>query len=395
MSALGVGRVSRLPRGRAGMTLIELLVALTIFGVIISVALTFMAQQNTAFQTALERMSALRNARYAVTLLTQDLETLGTNVPGNQPSLVYADADVVTFSADYATNVAGDPFAVFHDPGAPAGQVRAPGTSFTIPTTSVTAADTVYEVGPGIVSPAEMLTFYFAPDTTTARTDDFVLHRQINGAAAEVVARHLLRDVNAPFFSFEREVLEPDGTSALVSVPDSVLPVHHSEPLHLSPADTAASAMADSLRAVRLTVIATNGLVGEDERSVRVERRIGFPNAGRSVLSTCGSPPLFGDTLIATSTTLAGGESAVELVWGRALDEAGGEEDVVRYVLWRRDSGSSDWGEPYVAVPAGASTYTYQDATVESGTIYEFAVAAQDCTPTLSSLHSSGLVVVP
>lgn len=378
-------------RDRRGMTIVELMVAMTIFGVIVSVALSFMAQQNTAFQTSLERMSALRNARYALTTLGQDLETLGTNVPGSQPSLVYADDDVVLFSADYATNTAGDPFAVFYDPDAPATQVSAPASPFTVPTTGVTAADSAYQAG-GVASPAEMISFFFVADTLTARGDDFVLMRQVNGTAAEVVARHLLRDGTTPFFRFEREV---EGTAALEAVPDSVLPIHHAEPIHLALADTGASALADSVRTVQVTLVASNGLTGDNERSVRIERTIALPNAGRQRLTTCGSAPLFGDSLVATPTTLAGGERAVELTWGQAVDEAGGEADVVRYVLWRRETGATDWGVPFVAVPAGAASYGYTDATVDSAGIYEFAVAAQDCTPTLSTLTSSGWVAIP
>ena len=377
--------------GRRGMTLVELMVAMTIFGVVISVALSFMAQQNTAFQTSLERMSALRNARYALTTLGQDLETAGTNVPGSQPSLVYADDDVVLFSADYATNTAGDPFAVFYDPGAPAGQVSAPTAAFTIPTTSVTAADTVYESG-GTASPAEMIAFFFQADSLTDRDDDFMLMRQVNGAEPEVVARHLQRDGATPFFQFERAA---DGAAGLEPVADSLLPVHHAEPIHLAAGDTAASALADSVRTVRVTLVASNGLLGPNERTVRIERAIALPNAGQQRLTTCGSAPIFGDSLAATPTTLAGGERAVELTWGRAVDESGGEADVVRYVLWRREVGSSDWGVPFVAVPAGAASYGYTDATVDSAGVYEFAVAAQDCTPTLSPLSSSGWVAVP
>jgi len=377
-----------------GMTLVELVVALTIFGVIISTALAFLAQQNTAFQAALDRMGALRGGRYAVTTLAQDLETLGTNVPRGQPPLLYADSMVISFSADYATNVAGDPFAVFFDPDAPAGQVQAPVAPFTVPTTAVTVADSTYRVGPGVVSPAEILTFFFVPDTTTARADDFLLYRQVNGAAPEVVARHLLRDGATPFLSYEKEAIA-GGSSGLAPVPPASLPIHHSALFHLSPADTGASALADSVRVVRVAFVATNGLSGGQARSVRIERRIALPNAGLAALSTCGSAPIFGDSLVAVPTTLAGGEAAVELSWGQAVDEAGGEADVVRYVLWRRDNGGGPWGEPYLAVPAGAPSYAYTDATVESGTIYEFAIAAQDCTPSLSALHSSGLVVVP
>lgn len=395
-----MGRYASTPRrgpagDRKGFTLVELMVALTIFGVVISVSLGYMAGQNRAFQTALDRMGALRNGRYALTVLAQDVETLGTNVPGAQPSLIYADSTVLTFSADYATNVANDPFAVFYDPSAPAGQVQAPTAPFTIPTTSVAAADSAYTVGAGVASPAEMLSFFFEADTSTARTDDYTLFRQVNGTAPEVVARNLLRDATTPFFVFEREVVDSAGDPALQAVGSTDLPIHHSEPFHLTSADTAASAAADSVRAVRLTVVASNGLSGDQERTVRVERRIALPNAGRGRLSTCGSQPIFGDSLLATPDTLTGGEIVVELSWGPAVDESGGEGDVVGYVIWRRPGGSLDWGEPHVAIPAGAPAYTYVDATVQSGGVYEFAVAAQDCTPSFSSLFSSPQVTIP
>lgn len=201
------------------MTLLELLVAITIVGVLISVALSFMAQQGTAFEMSLERMSALRNARHAVTTLALDLETLGTEVPGRQPSLVYGDGDVVVFSADHATDV-----------------------------------DSANEVGAEVASAARMLRFFLLADSVTHRDDDFVLYRQLDDGDPEVVVRHLLRDGTTPFFGFDREI---DDTAA----------------------------RADSVRAVRITLVATNGLVGEHERSVRIERSIAFPNSERGVPS--------------------------------------------------------------------------------------------------------------
>jgi prepilin-type N-terminal cleavage/methylation domain-containing protein len=385
----------RRPRmGRGGMTLVELLVALTVFGIVITVTLGFVSQQNTAFHTAIERLGALRNVRYAVDALVQDLETLGTNVPTGQPSLIYGDADVVVFSADYAANVA-DPFAVFHDPDAPAGQVQAPTGPFTIPTTAHTAADTAYTVGPGIPSPAEMLSFFFLPDTLTARGDDFLFVRQVNGGPPEVLARHILRVAGGPFLAYERVTVDGSGNPVLEVVADSLLPIHHTARVHLSPADTGQSAWADSVRAVRITLRGTNGLVGADERTVEATRLIALPNAGLTTLNTCGSAPIFGEALGASVVTLAGGEKVVELQWDPAVDEVGGEADVVRYVIWRRETGQLDWGEPYMALPAGAPDYAYTDATIESGTSYQFAVAAQDCTPSLSSLSASASVVVP
>ncbi len=380
---------------RLGMTLIELIIALTIFGVVISGALALMAHQNTAFQSSVLRLVALRNLRYAASTLSQDLETLGTNVPDGQPSLYYADEDVVAFSADYATNVADDPFAVYYDPDAPSGQVRAPTGGFSIPNSGVSFPDTAYESAPGVPSPAEVIQFYLAPDTGTARTDDYVLWRRVNAARAEPLARSLLRDGSSPFFSYER--LQDDGTGAmaLMAFPDSLLPIHHSAPIHLSPADTGASAIADSVRAVRIRMRATNGLEGDDEVQLALDRLIPLPNAGFGMLATCGSAPILGVGLNAASGTLGTGEPVVNLTWSPAVDEAGGEADVVRYVIWRREAGASGWGDPFRAIPAGASTYSYQDAAVTPGTAYEYALAAQDCTPTLSGLAASSVVIVP
>ena len=187
---------------RAGMTLVELLVALTIFGVVISTSVAFMAKQNSAFQNGVHRLVTLRNLRYAVSTLSQDLETLGTNVPNAQPALIYADDDVIAFSADYATNVDHDPFAVFYDPDAPTGQVAAPSSGFSIPNSSVTTPDTMYESAPGIRSPAEILVFFVVEDSSTSRTDDHLLMRQVNNNAPEVIARNLLQVGSFPFFSY-------------------------------------------------------------------------------------------------------------------------------------------------------------------------------------------------
>lgn len=380
---------------RAGMTLIELLVAITIFGVVVSTSVAFMAKQNTAFQDAVNRLVALRNLRYAITTLSQDLETLGTNVPDIQPTLFYADDDVIAFSSDYATNVADDPFAVFHDPDAPSGQVTAPAVGFSIPNSAEAIPDSIYEAVPGVRSPAEVLIFFVQADTGTARTDDYILFRQVNNNTPEVIARNLLKVGSNPFFSYSHLTEMGYGAKTLGTVPDSLLPIHHSAIFHLSQADTARSAFADSIRAVEVHLGATNGLSGPEEEVVELERLIPLPNAGFGQLATCGSRPLLGTTLSAANGSLPGGEPVVNLSWSPATDETGGEADVVRYVLWRRETGTTSWGDPYRAIPAGASSYSYQDAAVTPSKSYDYALAAQDCTPTLSTLTTTGPVIIP
>lgn len=377
------------------MTLAELVVAMTIFAVVITAALGFMTKQNSTFQDSIHRLVALRNLRYAAATLSQDLETLGTNVPDAQPALYYAGEDVVVFSADYATNISNDPSAVFHDPDAPSGQVQAPAGGFPIPNAAVSFPNTVYESAPGIRSPAEILTFFFAADTSTSRDDDYLLFRQVNGAPAEAIARNLLRLGTDPFFSYER--LRDDGTGTVVvsPLPDSLVPLRHVASIHGSAGDTASSALTDSIRAVTVRFRATNGLSGDEEAVVELTRVIALSNAGFGMLASCGVPPMLGQQLSAILGTTTAGDPAVSLSWLPAVDEAGGEGDVIRYVLWRREVGATDWGEPYLAVAAGAPTYAYLDAAVTPGTAYEYGLAAQDCTPALSTRVTSDAIAVP
>ncbi len=378
-----------------GMTLIELLIALTVFGVVITISVAFITHENAAFQSAVTRLVALRNARYAISTLDENLETLGTDVPTEQPSFLYGDTDAIAFSANYATNIADDPFAVFYDPKAPNGQVSAPAGPIAIPTTSDETPDTTYEAAPGVRSPAEIILFYFEPDTSTARTDDYILYRQVNDGTPEAVARNLLRDGSKPFFSYERFAVDSEGQDVLALVPDSLIPIIHTAKIHLSPADTGRSALADSIRAVLVSLQATNGLTGAAERRVTLSRLIPLPNAVLGKMATCGSPPILGVSLTARADTLSDGAPAVTLTWNPAVDEVGGEKDVVRYVIWRRDNGATSWGDPYVAVPAGKSSYSYQDGAVIPGTTYQYGLAAQDCTPSLSTIAASSPVTIP
>jgi len=374
-------------RGRSGFTLVELTIALVIMGVVVSTAVAFVARKNAAYQTALERMVSLRNLRYALTTLGQDLETLGTNVPAGQPNLFYADDDVVVFSADHTTNVADDPFAVYYDPDAPTGEVVAPGGTFPLPGASANYPDTAYLTGTGTRSPAEVLSFWFEADTSTTRSDDYVLWRQVNSSSRQVVARNLLKNGTEPFFRFHRLT---EGGDLLAVVEDSLLPVRHN-----SISGDSLDVLADSIRAVRVNLGSTDGGPGDAENTMEITRLFGFPNAVLEALNTCGDTPIQGSGLTAVLRTLSTGNEGAELSWSPAVDENGGETDVVRYVIWRRELGATDWGEPFRAIPAGEASYTFEDGDVEAGKTYEYALAAQDCTPALSSLTAGGPVVIP
>jgi hypothetical protein len=165
--------------------------------------------------------------------------------------------------------------------------------------------------------------------------------------------------------------------------------------VHGSVADTGAAALIDSVRGVRVNFTATNGLTGADERLRSISKLIRMPNAGLKVKRSCGDEPILGTSVAAVADTVPGGFPVVRLTWGQAVDETAGEQDVVRYVIWRRPSTTATWDDPYLSVPAGDTTYIYQDLNVQSGDRFFYGLAAQDCTPSLSTMVVSSLVVVP
>jgi hypothetical protein len=166
----------------------------------------------------------------------------------------------------------------------------------------------------------------------------------------------------------------------------------HTIALHLSPADTGAVAKIDSIRGARLSFTATNGLTGTAERSRAITRLVWMPNAGLGNRKTCGDEPIFGSGAYTVSAVNVGGVRGTQLNWQPATDEYSGEKDVARYVIWRRVNGTTDWGDPYESVPAGLTSYVYQDLVVDSAVTYQYGLAAQDCSPRLSTLRTSSAI---
>ncbi len=381
-----------------GFSLPEILIALLVFGAIMAGVLGVLNRENKMMWRATERMNALQNVRYAADIMEQEFRTAGAVTLGNQPYIVYADTHVFAFNANYVTNTTGDFTAVYYDPDAPnaIAQSLLQSQRFTLPLTSFAYPDTTYKSPSGVISNAETIIFYFTLDTSTTRTDDFVLYRKVNNQAAEVVSRNLLRTTGTPWFTYTTLISPPSATAYVATVPAAQLPLRHSVKQHMAPGDTGVAARVDSLRGVRITLTATNGLTGTEERRRTISRTIRLPNAGLVNRANCGDEPFYGGGLNAAPLALAG-DPYVNLTWNAATDEFGGEKDVVRYVLWRRRIADPPFTEmdPYVSIPAGLPTYVFQDFDVVSGDQLYYAIAAQDCTPSLSSLTTVGPVNVP
>jgi len=340
-------------------------------------------------------MNAVQNLQFALSTIEQRLRAAGANLPGAQPAIIYAGRNVVAFNADYATNVPNDPFAIYYDPDVPAGAVTAltKAQRITLPLTTVGYPDTSYTTG-GINSPAETMIFFVAPDSTTARGDDYILFEQVNGGPPDMVSRNIIGSPTTVYFDYYR-LASVAGTLSIDSLPAARLPLVHTVPIHLAPADTGAAAVIDSIRGIRVTFTVTNGLSGAAERRYTLVRFMELPNIGIASRRTCGDAPILGTALTASSITQTDGTPAVRLAWNAATDEYAGEKDVVQYVIWRKRITDLTWGTPYLSLPAGSPTYLYDDAAVTSGATYQYQLAAADCTPSSSPTTTSAAVTIP
>jgi hypothetical protein len=231
-----------------------------------------------------------------------------------------------------------------------------------------------------------------------------VLMQKVNAMPADLVAKNLFAYPGRPFFQYfvhPRTLLVPPAARdslviAGVAGSGIVLPILHSVAVHGSPADSAGdpsnSYLADSVKAVRISVRVSNGLTGNEQRLRDISTVVSLPNNGLVQFRDCGTLPLLTGAL-AVTPNLPGQPPSVMLRWPASYDEAAGETDVSQYNIYRKELADPSFGSTLMTVPAGLpSPYTWIDEGVEAGTDYVYAIAAQDCSPAESVRLTSGTV---
>jgi prepilin-type N-terminal cleavage/methylation domain-containing protein len=381
---------------RDGFTLVEVLIALMLLGALTAMTLGAYNEQFKTFHSGMLQLDATQNLRYALSVFERDLPTTGSGVPPEQPFIVYADTHVVAVNADYMSNVPNDAFSVYVDTMQPPNAVNAltKPRRITIPGTTAQYPDTSYKSGASN-SPAETIIFFVLPDSSGGKTGTFALWRQVNDEPPELMARNLQKSVSGPFFRYRQRVTPLSGSPFLDTIPKAWLPLQHVRPIHNSPSDTLPFARIDRIRAVEIVFgVTDDGPIGK-QRLFQTRRTIALPNAGRQQRKTCGDEPLLGPSFSFTATnSVVDGAPVVILAWPASVDESAGERDVVRYAIWKATSASVVTGDPWISIPAGHTNYSYTDSDLNPGDTYHYAVAAQDCTPRLSS-HRVVSVTVP
>ena len=389
-------------RTRRGVTLVELLVTMSIFGVVGASAVGFLLAQSKGFRATANRSEQIQNGRFGRDLMRQEMRTAGTNTTDFQPVIVYAGDSVFAFNSDLLTNrrdsaqFTGAIYTDLYATSAEAssfdvGSARAiPGTGFTYPLSN-------YAAVVGTTGEAETVIFRFVRDTGSGNSADYMLLRQVNNGVAEMIASGLRKVGTTPFFRYWYDPTRYSSTlTDLDTVPRAWLPLAKTVAQRGAIPDTgtAVTTRIDQLRTVEVNFEATRPATTGSER---VNYQVPLPNAAVDRQArACGRAPI----APSSPTAVWNGDSAAVLVsWSKAADDGGGESDAVRYVIWRKIAGAGTWGSPLasMSVNGATTTYNYKDGGVDTGLgrSYQYALAVQDCTPNLSGVAGSSNVVVP
>ncbi|NOT07947.1 MAG: prepilin-type N-terminal cleavage/methylation domain-containing protein [Gemmatimonadales bacterium] len=380
---------------RRGFTLVEMLIAMVAFLFVLAAAMQGLKSQSNGFTRGADEMGILQNMRYGAELLDQEFRMAGANVPDRQPSVVYAGPNSFSFNADMVSDVLGDISSVYVDPDALPGQVQAwrLANAAVVPNSSAAFTYPLFDFA---TSGGETLTFWFSLDTETARADDYVLNRQVNNQNPEVLVRGILAPSGGQNFFKYFYLNAPVGVNATIdSVPTAWGNLRHVAAQHGVLPDTGILARVDQLRAVQVRFRVTNQRAGTAERIREINSTIPLPNVGVKKLQTCGDAPIFGSAVGAAYDGVAT-PARVRVTWVPSVDEATGEQDIIRYVVWRKLAAAVDWGDPYTSIASGAAPpYIFDDTDLVSTATYNYAVSAQDCTPLLSTKRVTANVVIP
>lgn len=368
---------------RAGFTLPEIVISMTLLLLVFALAIPFFRAQSLTVERDVGRLESTQSARFVQSVIDRELRLAGGE-PG-QPIIVEAGPFSLTFTVDLVSRLADDPSAVYIDEEADSLAVSSwsKDRAGPLPITGTIYPDRDYFDVAGNRSGAETISYWLTPDASAGRPDVYTLWRRVNDRAATLVSRDILVPADtAWFFRYFRAT----ATGALTPIPVSTRPIAWRDSPRL----------ADSVRVVEMRV-----------STLFADARTGAPivqtsygstrllNAGLLKQRTCGTSPLPPRAVTATVQLNAYGRpTSVRVAWDTSLEEAGGERDVSVYVVQRRPASSTEWSTLRNVPANGDATYAFEDFTFTSGS-WVYGVFAQDCSPANSPVVASATVAVP
>jgi type II secretory pathway pseudopilin PulG len=388
---------SRHQSGRTGFTLVELLIGMTMTAAVMGAGFSLFRSQARFLDTNEQRYDMMQNSRGALEDAERVIRTMGAGVPNSQPVLVYGNNNVLAFNTDFIEqDTVTMRWAAYFNAQAPLAEAIAwdVGSASVIPGTSYTYPPQNFFLGSGDPSPAETYILYFSSDSSTARSDDYILWQRVNNGTPTLVARNILASPSGkPFFQYLAMRVTSTGDTVIIE-PSGNLPLERTI-VTASTVDTAAATRPDSVRAVRISLRFTNGQTGTAERFRDVQTTIQVPNNGIPLPTVCGRNPIAPASLAVVDT--AWGSGKLWFTWGSSTDQDSGEQDVLQYILYRKLQSATTWSDPLEVVRrvSGQATYTVMIAGNTPGTAYTFGVSAQDCTPSESTITTLNVTPHP
>jgi hypothetical protein len=378
---------------RRGFTLAEMLIAATLLLFVFAMVVPLLRLQTRSLGAGAGRLDALQTARFAQNAVDRELRIAGVGVLRQQPMIVQADPMAVTFNADLATRDSSDQSAVYFDPHVDTLSTQALpiARQITLPLSSTLYPLMSYVSDSGVMGPAETISYWLSRDSTSSQPDVYVLWRRANDVAPKVVSRGIRVPAGTAFFQYFKK---NQSTGTLDSIPNASLPLFHPVAQHGSIADTGAAALIDSVLMVRMAVtgVYVDPQVGPVYRGVSTSTKL--LNAGLLNRTTCGDAPL--PVPAAPVATVYGAVDSLTLTWTASPDQDGGLKSVQLYLVYKRLVGAPGWNDPVASFPGAQPTYEWNDPNWASmHGLWEYAVIAQDCTPTNSSLVASNQVTLP
>lgn len=369
---------------RLGFTLAELLVALTLGGIVIASMVSFFVIQTKSSRLADARIEAVQRARFAAEILRRETSLAGAGIPDAQPLVVYAGPNDIVFSVDLASSTPGDRVAVYQLPDAPLAETEgADSATITLPNGAVYPQ---HWYGPNRTpGPAETMRFSFV----SQNDGTWALTRAVNTQVEDTLVRELLRIEGRDFFAYK--VMQEDGMLRNLSN----TAIWHFAPVHESVADTAESALTDSIKLVEIAFkVRVRGRRPGDAVERSFSMAVALKNAGLVRNAACGDAPKLEVTPRAEVSSADPPSIAVS--WLPALDERSAEMDVRQYTLYRHELGEA-LPRPLASLPPNPdlTNYTYIDTDVRAGVSYVYLLGATDCTPSQSELAASPPITVP
>ena len=369
---------------RAGFTLAEMLLSLTILMAVMASAVTFYRVQVRAVESGTGRLDAVQNVRYVQNIIDRELRLAG-GITG-QPLIVMAHPMAVTFNVNLVTRLSGDHSAVYYNPDADSLATESfdPARARALPLVTKVYPTQAYTDDGGNRSAAETISYFLRADASAGRNDIYTLYRRVNDLDSTVVARNIQVPTDTVYFF---RYWRTDATGALSQIANTSLPIYWD----------AASHLADSIRVVDMRI---NTWYRDTRANKDVIRSLSSStkllNAGLLQQTTCGSPPLPARNAAAALVTDAGGAPLyVHVTWDASLEEAGGEHDVALYMIQRRAAGSTGPWVTIANLPAnGAASYAFDDHDLGSGD-WNWSVVSQDCSPANGAAAITATVTIP